>query len=343
MKARFATLLAFLFVWAAMASADTLELKNGSVIKGTYLGGSEREINFRVGSRVQHFAVDDVSSLTFDMPVSETAPPPEPEYQRPPQPAPPPPRDDSASQEGFGTRPGDADRDRRDDDRRDDDRRDDDRRDDARRDDDQRAGDRPDGNRPIYADGSPAQLNVPNNGAPGYTQTVTVPSGTRITVRTIESIDSSRSQVGERFSTTLDQPIYVGDVMVAPRGVSVYGRLEEVKTSGQFAGRAQLRMALTSIDLQGRSFPLVTGDYQVSGRSRGANTAAKVGTGAVVGAIIGGVVGGGKGAAVGAGVGAGAGTAAQVMTRGDRVRVPSETLLEFTLEQPLTVTPAQPR
>ena len=74
MKVRLATLFAFLFVWAAMASADTLELKNGSVIKGTYLGGTEREINFRVGSRVQHFAVDDVSSVTFDMPVSETAP-----------------------------------------------------------------------------------------------------------------------------------------------------------------------------------------------------------------------------------------------------------------------------
>ncbi len=339
MKVRFATLLAFLFVWAAMASADTLELKNGSVIKGTYLGGTEREINFRVGSRIQHFAVDDVSSVTFDMPVSETAPPPEPEYQRPPLPAPPPPRDDAASQEGFGNRTGDADRDRRDDARRDDDRRDD-----ARRDDDQRAGNRPEGNRPIDADGTPAQLNVPNNnGAPGYPQAVTVPSGTRITVRTIELIDSSKSEVGDRFSTTLDQPIYVGDVLVAPRGVSVYGRLEEVKTSGQFAGRAQLRMALTTIDLQGRSFPLVTGDYQVSGRSRGANTAAKVGTGAVVGAIIGGVVGGGKGAAVGAGVGAGAGTAVQVMTRGDRVRVPSETLLEFTLEQPLTVTPVQPR
>lgn len=336
MKARFAILLAFLFVWAAVASADTLELKNGSVIKGTYLGGTEREINFRVGSRIQHFAVDDVSSLTFDMPVSETAPPPQA-------------RDDSAPNEGFGTRPADADRDRRDDDRgnnnnNNDARRDDDRRDDDRRDDDRRDDDRAQNNRPIDADGSPAQLNVPNNnGAPNYPQTVTVPSGTRITVRTIEPIDSSRSEVGDRFSTTLDQPIYVGDVLVAPRGVSVYGRLEEVKTSGQFAGRAQLRMALTGIDLQGRTFPLATGDYQLSGRSRGTSTAAKVGTGAVVGAIIGGVVGGGKGAAVGAGVGAGAGTAAQVMTRGDRVRVPSETVLDFTLEQPLTVTPAAPR
>jgi len=115
------------------------------------------------------------------------------------------------------------------------------------------------GNRPINADGSPAQLNVQRwrvrtTAFPPNPQPVTVPSGTRITVRTIEAIDSSRSEVGERFSTTLDQPIYVGDVLVAPRGVSVYGRLEEVKTSGQFAGRAQLRIALTTIDLQGRSF-----------------------------------------------------------------------------------------
>jgi outer membrane lipoprotein SlyB len=83
--------------------------------------------------------------------------------------------------------------------------------------------------------------------------------------------------------------------------------------------------------------PIVTGDYEVSGRSRGANTAKKVGGGAALGAIIGAIAGGGKGAAIGAGVGAGAGTVIQVLTRGEQVRVPSETTLEFRVEQPFTI------
>jgi hypothetical protein len=45
--------------------------------------------------------------------------------------------------------------------------------------------------------------------------------------------------------------------------------------------------------------------------------------------VIGAIAGGGKGAAIGAG----AGTAVQVMTKGEQVHVPSETLLEFVLQQ----------
>jgi hypothetical protein len=49
--------------------------------------------------------------------------------------------------------------------------------------------------------------------------------------------------------------------------------------------------------------------------------------------VIGAIAGGGKGAAIGAVSGAGAGTAVQVMTKGQRVRIPSETRLTFTLQQ----------
>jgi len=50
---------------------------------------------------------------------------------------------------------------------------------------------------------------------------------------------------------------------------------------------------------------------------------------------IGGIVGGGKGAAIGGLAGAGAGTAAQIATKGSVVKIPSETRLTFTLEQPV--------
>jgi hypothetical protein len=140
---------------------------------------------------------------------------------------------------------------------------------------------------------------------------------------------------------SLEDPLYVGDTMVAAKGTTVYGRLEQVNESGQLVGKAQLRLSLTGIVINGRTVPLSTGDYSVSGESRGANTAKKVGGGAAIGALIGAIAGGGKGAAIGAGVGAGAGTAVQVVTKGDQVHVPSETLLEFALDQPLNIPAAQ--
>ncbi len=91
--------------------------------------------------------------------------------------------------------------------------------------------------------------------------------------------------------------------------------------------------------IDGKDFPLISSDYNVQGKSRGADSAKKVGGGAVLGAIIGGIAGGGKGAAIGAAAGGGAGAGVQILTKGQQVKVPSETLLEFRLQQPVTVTP----
>jgi hypothetical protein len=59
------------------------------------------------------------------------------------------------------------------------------------------------------------------------------------------------------------------------------------------------------------------------------------------GGIIGALAGGGKGAAIGAGTGAGVGAGSEIITKGDQVKIPSETLLQFTLRQSVTV-PKQP-
>src|SRR5258708_24566934 len=104
------------------------------------------------------------------------------------------------------------------------------------------------------------------------------------------------------------------------------------------AGSSEQELELTRMVIDGHDYPVVSSDYTLQGKGRGKNTAEKVGGGAALGAIIGAIAGGGKGAAIGAGVGAGAGGAVQVMTRGQQVKVPSETLLEFRLQQPLMVT-----
>ena len=82
---------------------------------------------------------------------------------------------------------------------------------------------------------------------------------------------------------------------------------------------------------------LASNEYTQTGSSRGKRTAETVGGGAVIGTLLGAVIGGGKGAAIGAATGAGAGGAVQGVTKGQQVRIPSETKLDFILEQPVEV------
>jgi hypothetical protein len=286
MKKSFAVIFGVCAVFSALSAvADTLELKNGSVIKGTFIGGSETQLSFRVGSTVQHYAVADITALKFDSDSGRSS-----NY------------DDSA----FRPRP-----------------------------------------EPSFAAAAPpppVPAPAPVRPSPVLTgDKISVPTGTRLTIRTIDSIDSDRNHVGDKFAATLDQPLYVNDVLVVPKGADVYGRLEEAKEAGHLAGKSQLRLSLTGLVVNGQTYALSTGDYELSGKSRTGNTAKKVGGGAAVGALIGAVVGGGKGAAVGAGVGAGAGTAVQVATKGEQVHVPSETLLEFALDQPVSLPVSQAR
>ncbi|HEV8525735.1 MAG TPA: BON domain-containing protein [Terriglobales bacterium] len=169
---------------------------------------------------------------------------------------------------------------------------------------------------------------------------VTIPDGTTLSVRMIDAIDTAQNQVGDTFRATLDAPITIGDQVVVPEGADIVGRVAEAKSSGRFAGRSEIALELSSLSYNGRRYSLQTSQYTRQGTSRGKRTAATVGGGAALGAIIGGIAGGGKGAAIGATIGAGAGTGVQAATKGQQIKVPSEAVLTFRLEAPLTVTPS---
>jgi hypothetical protein len=174
--------------------------------------------------------------------------------------------------------------------------------------------------------------------SPPQPVTVTVPSNTIITVRTIDSIDSKTNHAGEVFKASLDAPIVVDNKVIVPAGADAYIKLAEAKSAGHMAGRSELGLELSSIEFQGKTYKVISSDVKQSGTSRGKQTAERVGGGAALGALIGAIAGGGKGAAIGAAVGGGAGTGAQVFTHGQQVKIPSETRLDFALEQPLDVT-----
>ena len=122
-----------------------------------------------------------------------------------------------------------------------------------------------------------------------------------------------------------------------PRGRDVYVRLVSASQAGKFNGKSELHLELIKLELHGQSYPLISSTYSLSGGSRGKNTAEKVGGGAVLGAIIGAIAGGGKGAAIGAGVGGAGGGVYQAATHGKQVKIPSETKLDFQLDQPVTI------
>ncbi|MGH9715364.1 MAG: BON domain-containing protein [Candidatus Acidiferrales bacterium] len=189
---------------------------------------------------------------------------------------------------------------------------------------------------------APAPAAAPAPPPPPQPQQMQIPAGTTMTIRMIDSVDSSVNQPGEIFHASLDQPLVVGDRVAVPKGADVYVRLVSANSAGRVTGKSELRLELVKLEFQGQSYPLVSSTYSLNGASRGKDTAKKVGVGAVLGTLIGAIAGGGRGAAIGAGVGAAGGGAYQGATHGEQVKIPSETKLDFQLEQPVTVTVMPP-
>ena len=257
-------LMGLFFVGAA--AADTLELKNGKVVQGKYLGGTQVVLRFEVNGEVQTFNTTDIVALTFTGHSGSAAPAP-------------------------ALAPATA---------------------------------------PAYA---------PASAPPGGD--VTIPAGQSLLVRMIDGVDSEKNHVGDAFHASLETDLTIGNTIVARKGTDVYGRLANAEKSGTFSGKSELQLELTRMVIDGKDYPVVSSDYTLQGKGQGSSTAKKVGVGAVAGTIIGAIAGGGKGAAIGAAAGGATGAGVQVLTKGAQVKVPSETLLEFRLQQPVTVTATQ--
>lgn len=162
-----------------------------------------------------------------------------------------------------------------------------------------------------------------------------IPSGTALVVRLIDGVDSSRDSVGATFNASMDEPVIHAGRTVIPRGADVLLKLTEDKQSGKLTGKTELTLDVASVTVNGRKLEVATEEVSRASSSRTERTGQVVGGGAALGAIIGAIAGGGKGAAIGALSGAAAGGAVQVITKGEQVRIPSETRLTFTLQQPL--------
>jgi hypothetical protein len=249
---------------AGFLRADTLTLRTGREIRGTYLGGSAREVKIDVGDRVQTLNVDEVERIEFSVPAST---------ERGPLPS-------RSSQTNVF--------------------------------------------RPDVTQAAPPR--------PAF---VELPEGTNLVVRMIDGVDSEVNRVGQTFAASLDEPVLLNGETVISRGADVVVKLTDAKESGKLAGRSELTLDLVSVSVNGRVVDVNTETVERESSSRGKRTAKVAGGTAALGAIIGAIAGGGRGAAIGAGAGAATGLGVEVLTHGQRVRIPSETRLTFILETPV--------
>jgi hypothetical protein len=194
-----------------------------------------------------------------------------------------------------------------------------------------------------------ARTNVP---APPPIRYFTVPANTVIRVRMDTELNSKSARVGDRFSTTVTEPVYGGGsgVDVLPVGSKVWGRVSSVFRA-QRRKPGSISVSFNQVELpNGARHPIngslsslqtddVNSDNEstVSGRGNRKRDAVFIGGGAATGALIGAIAGGGKGAAIGAILGGGLGTGARVYEKEQDAEVKSGTTFGVILNRAVSL------
>jgi hypothetical protein len=85
-----------------------------------------------------------------------------------------------------------------------------------------------------------------------------VPEGTALRVRLDHSISTKQMTSGSGFTATVSQPVRVDGKVVIPEGSQVNGVVVHAKESGRLTGRAQLGLALESVQAGDESYNIAT-------------------------------------------------------------------------------------
>lgn len=170
---------------------------------------------------------------------------------------------------------------------------------------------------------APAQATVPTP----VNKAVEVPAGTRLVVRTSEAINSKQHAAGHKFTARLEADLVIDGALVATRGSTLYGQVSEAKKAGRLVGKGTLQFTFTDLMIENQMKPIVTSAVKAVTSATGGKTAGTTARAAAIGGLYNGSKGAKDGAKVGLGV--------SLLTSGNDVNVPSGTLLEFNLEQPV--------
>jgi hypothetical protein len=162
---------------------------------------------------------------------------------------------------------------------------------------------------------------APAAAPPAAPTRVIVPAGTLIFVRMLDSLDTSKTQTGQFFTATLDTNLTANVLLLPKKGTKVNGKVIKTENARRLTGKSELQLELTNIIIDGTAHPIMTSGFQSKGGSEGKKTLKKTADGAGLGAAIGAV----------------SGVGVSMIKKGEPIRIPSESLLEFTLKQPTTL------
>ncbi len=158
---------------------------------------------------------------------------------------------------------------------------------------------------------------------------ISIPAGTRLVIRMVDTVDSKRHGVGHKFRGQLEGALVINGVTMVPRGTFLYGTVTSASSSGRAVGKAQLAMEFTDIMIDDQLFPIATQALAAQTGGQGKKTVGRTARSAAIG----GLIGGSSGAKTGAKVGVGA----SILTGGDSINIPAGTLLETALRVPLNI------
>jgi uncharacterized protein YcfJ len=179
-----------------------------------------------------------------------------------------------------------------------------------------------------------APFNPPVPAQPTQVSNITLPVGLEIAIRTVSRIDSKKADTYTEYEASLDDPIVVGGLQVAPVNGRAIFRVTEIHNA--HLKRSSLSMALVAVFVSGQRVNVKTGDLDSQSGSRAKSTLTGTAVGAGAGAGIGAAAGGGAGAAIGAGAGAAVGTAVGAAL-GKGVEIAPETRFTYSLTEAVTV------
>lgn len=169
---------------------------------------------------------------------------------------------------------------------------------------------------------------------PSVLRTVSIPAGIRLVAALKGSLSTATAEPGQPVVLETTAPIHLGNEVDLPAGVVVRGEVTEAKGGGRIAGSPELALRFTSLEVEGRSYPIVAEPFRVRGKNDALQSVAAIGGGALVG----GVIGAGAGdAAAGVVIGAVAGTGVAVATKGHQIVLGEGQRLRVRLAEPVSV------
>jgi hypothetical protein len=172
-------------------------------------------------------------------------------------------------------------------------------------------------------------------GSPSNTQLqrLIIPQGTVITVRMVDSVDSSRDHIGQEFAAKVVTPISVGDQVVVPEGTDAHVKiLNEVKTAAQ----SSLQLQLFKLTVNSKDYNVASTVYSQASATPQRTTPQRTASNAQLGGLIGSIAGT-KGRAIGTAIGASSRSTSNSGVQGLPQTVAVDTKLDFTLRMPVIV------